>query len=81
MTAVENSKWLREERALLSLILVTEKQDSICEMSLAKFSFLIFLELPVEHHESWRQDEIKCFSSALENSCYIRKEKKIQKKK
>lgn len=72
---MENSKWLQEEWAVLSLILATENQEVICEMSLAKFSFLIFLELPVEHNKSWRKDEIKCFSSALENSCYIRKEK------
>lgn len=39
VTAVENSKWLREKWAVLSLILVTEKQEGICEMSLAKFSF------------------------------------------
>lgn len=50
-------------------------------MSLTKFAVLIFLELPTEHNEKRREDEIKYFSTALETPCCIRKGKKNHKKR
>lgn len=49
-------------------------------MSLTKFAVLIFLQLPTEHNEKRREDEIKYFCTALETPCCIRKGKKYIKK-
>lgn len=74
-------RWMIMRGSGFSWVLVAEKQEDVCEMSLTKFAVLIFLELPTEHNEKRREDEIKYFSTALETPCCIRKGKKKHKKR